>query len=88
MKIDLDNLEARANKLPDAKAVIDIVVVKRHVMKALVAEVRAAREWLKAWDANLGAAYRLNYPSCDRVLEELETARSAYRKVVEENSRD
>lgn len=73
MKIDLDVLEA---------------TLESPVLLALVAEVRAAREWLKAWDANLGAAYRLNYPSCDRVLEELETARSAYRKVVEENSRD
>lgn len=69
-EILVDHRRDLSSPLPDAA----FIVASRNSLKALVAEVRAAREWLKDYDIAGTAGGR--------------AARETYRKVVEENSRD
>lgn len=62
----------------EAQATADLIVGMRNALPALLAEVKAAREWLRAYEPGLGVKGTYDVTSVNR-------ARDAYRKIVEAN---
>ncbi len=80
--IDLDALERLAQEHRNGGDEHEAKMIE-----GLLAEVRAAREWLRAHDWNIGHERHIHQVDRLRAVEHKDNAaREAYRKVVEANS--